>query len=126
MSDPKMKLSAKIEERVKERDKLAFAIETDINCLALKINKFIDHDLATYEMLNSPDSLYHDSPISRAFTYEWIKQYMIKKDLDFIGYVLDGKATIKNFVERATEASGWVMRFTKPLELKKTGIEAIL
>ncbi len=128
MSDDKAKMSnaAKIEKRVKERGNLCKTIQDEIGILAENINKLIDHDLKTYSMLSNPDCLYMDSPIGRAFTFEWIKQYMIKMDLDFIGYFLDGKVNIKPFVDRANESSGWIMRFTKEPEAPKTGIDAIL
>lgn len=126
MSDDKIKLAAKVETRVKERDKLSLVIQSEIDSLAEKIGKLIDHDLKTYSMLTNPDCLYYDSPVSRAFTYEWIKQYMIKKDLDFVGHFFDGKVNILSFSERMTDASKWMMRFTKEPEKQKTGIEAIL
>ncbi len=121
-----IKLSAKIERRVKERDKLALTIQADIDKLAEDVSKLIDHDLKTYGLLSKPDTLYYDSPISRAFTFEWIKQHMIKKDMDFIGFHLDGKASIMPFMDRTTEASRWIMRFCKEVEPEKKGLEAIL
>lgn len=126
MSDDKMKLEAKILARVKERDKLAAEIQSDIEALAGKINKFCDRDLKTYEMLSGPDCLYGDSPISKTWTCEWVKQYMIKNDMDFIGLFFDGKINIKPLSERIGDASRWILRFTKEIEKKKTGIQAIL
>lgn len=127
MAEEKIKLSAEIEKRVKYRDILANDIQVAIEKLAKKINEMIDHDLQTYEMLAGPDCLYHDSPISRAFTYEWIAQYMLKNDLDFVGRVpLDGKISIKDFKDRAHEASKWALRFTKEKPAAKSGLEAII
>lgn len=126
MSEEKMKLEAKILARAKERDKLAAEIQADIDALASKIEKLCDRDVKTYEMLTKPDCLYGDSPVSKAWTSEWIKQYMIKRDLDFIGHFFDGKINIKPLTERIGDASKWMMRFTKEPEKQKTGIQAIL
>ncbi len=117
---------APIEQRLKYRNSLASQVQVAIDKLAEKLNELTEHDVQTYEMLHSPDSLYGDSPLGRAFTWEWVKQYMIKNNLDFVGYHLDGKVTIKEFTTHATEASNWAARFTKPSPAKKSGIDAIL
>lgn len=123
----KIAQAEKIDGRLKDRDKQSVVVQAAIDVLAEEINKLIEQDLITYEMLLNPDCLYHDSPLSRAFMYEWIKQYMLKKDMDFIGGVyLDGKVNIKDFADRSQEASKWALRFTKQVAPEKTGLEAIL
>lgn len=120
-------LAAKIERRIKKRDASAKEIQASLDALYLQVQAFIDEDLKTYQSLSGPDALYHDSPISRAFTYEWIKQYMYKIGLEFVDIIcLDGKIAIQEFVTRSDDASKWAMRFTKEQEKKKSGIEAIL
>lgn len=117
---------APIEQRLKYRNSLAAEVQVAMDKLAAKLNELTDHDVETYEMLHSPDSLYGDSPLGRAFTWQWAKQYLIKNDLDFVGYHLDGKMSIREFKEHAIEASNWAARFIKPAPAKKSGIDAIL
>lgn len=116
----------KIEEKIKDRTKLCAAIQNDITSLASKLGKLSESDLALYQMLHGPDALFGDSPLSPLKTASWAKEFMIKKDMDFIGFVLDGKPSIKTFNERMEEASGWALRFTKEKPKTKTGIDAIL
>ncbi len=125
--DEKIKLAAKIEARIKSRAKMALRIEELINELSKEYKALIDHDLRTYPMLTKPDCLYGDSPVSSAFTNEWLKQQFLKNDLAFLsGLYLDGVDSLKTFSKRAEESSGWMMRFTKEPEKEKSGIEAIL
>lgn len=115
-----------IEQRLKYRNSLAVEVQVAIDKFSAKLNELTAHDVETYEMLHSPDCLYGDSPLGRAFTWQWAKQYLIKNDLDFVGYHLDGKVSIREFKEHAIEASSWAARFTKPAPGKKSGIDAIL
>lgn len=120
-------LAGKVEGRIKERTKLAASIQNDITALALKLKKFTEQDIETYQMLWEPDALFSDCPISHGNTYRWAKEFMVKKDMDFIGvYVPDGKPSIKNFGERMEESSAWALRFTKEKELPKQGLDAII
>lgn len=116
----------KIENMVKDRAKLCSSIQNDITSLALKLKKLNDNDLELYQMLHGPDCLFGDSPLSPARTTHWAKEFMIKKDMDFIGFVLDGKPSIMTFIERMEDASGWALRFTKETPKTKTGLDAIL
>lgn len=119
-------LASKIEKRIKERERLVNEIQAAIDILAPAIKKLVDSDLKTYSMLSKPDCLWSDSPISNFNTYKWIKEHMIKRDMDFIGFALDGKPSLKTFGERSKELVGWVMRFSNEPEKEKTGIDAIL
>lgn len=120
-------LRSDVEERIKKRNEMCDVIERQIDALAENISELIDHDLNIYTILNKPDSLYHDSPLSRAFTYQWVKQHMFKRGMSFVDVIaMDGIVAIRDFSERAKEASLWAMRFTKPIEKNKTGIDAIL
>lgn len=121
-----MKLFGQIEKKARARELLALEIEKDIEVLAAKCKKFAKNDLDIYKALVKPDTLFNDSPISPFWTYHWIKQHMIKSDMDFIGVSLDGKHTIKPFSLMAIEASKWILRFAKEAEVEKKGIEAIL
>ncbi len=111
---------------MKERLELAKEIEDDMGAVAWKLAKLTEHDLKTYGLLNKPDALFNDSPISPLTTYNWAKRQMIKLNMDFIGYVVEGKASIKSFSDQAAEVPNWVMRFAKEPEHVKTGIENIL
>lgn len=122
MKDPQTAL----EERFKYRNSLASQIQVLVDKLSDKLGEMTEHDIQTYHMLQGPDCLYGDSPVGKPFTYEYLKQYMIKKDLDFVGYFLDGKINIKDFTERMKDATAWMARFTKPIQQKKSGIDAIL
>lgn len=119
-------LQIKIEKRMKERDRIVAEIQGIVDAFAPAIKKLTDHDLKTYSMLNKPDALYSDCPLSSLQTYRWLKEHMIKRDMDFIGFALDGKPSLKTFVERCSDAGKWAMRFTKEPEEVKTGIDAIL
>lgn len=115
-----------IKQRVKARNSLSAEIQTLVDELALKTSTLIEHDLDTYSMLHGPDALYGDCPLGKPFIWSYLKQYMIKKDMDFVGYHLDGKFYIQEFRDRMVEASNWALRFTKPLAKQKTGINAII
>lgn len=119
-------LNKAVDERMKYRENLCSSIQNDITALSMKLNKLTDHDLETYQMLVSPDCLFNDCPISPFFTYHHFKQFMIKKDMDFIGHALDGKVVIKTFTEMASEASKWVKRFATEKKVTKKGIQAII
>lgn len=120
-------LKAEIESRVQLREALGAEIEALVDKLSEKMKALEDLDLTTYQILVEPDCLYHDSPISRAFNHEYLKQYMKKAGLSFIeAYTLDGLAAIKPFAERIKEASGWMLRFTKEKPKAKTGLDAIV
>lgn len=115
-----------IDQRIKYRNSLSGEVQSAVDKMAKKLNELIDHDLETYGLLFNPDALYGDSPLGKPFIWGFIKQHMIKRDLDFVGYHLDGKYSIVEFKERMLEASNWAKRFTKPVPGKKSGIDAIL
>ena len=119
-------LHAEIEKRVHNRAKQAALIQSDVTALALRLKAFADENLEIYNLLNDPDCLFNDSPLSHFNTYRWLKDWMIKKDMDFIGHALDGKASLKPFSDKMIEGHGWIMRFAKKKEKPKTGIEAIV
>lgn len=116
----------KMPERMSYREKLCATIQNDVTALAMKINKLAEHDLETFSMLNEPDALFNDCPISPFKTHHHLRMWMIKKDMDFIGYALDGKVSIKPFLEMAQEASKWVLRFSKEKKPVKKGVDAII
>ncbi len=119
-------MSNPIEDKIKERTRLCAAIQNDIVSLSTKIASLSAKDLDLYLMLQGPDCLFNDSPISPFKTAHWIKEFMIKRDMDFIGAVLDGKFQVRPFIERMEDASAWCMRFTKEKPKPKTGLEAIM
>jgi len=116
----------KIDELIKIREKLTMELQATVDLLSERYKRLVDLDLDLYSTLINPDCLYGDSPLGRGFTNEWLKQYMIKKDLDFVGYFLDGKINIKTFVQRASESSKWAMRFAHEGKPEKTGLQAII
>lgn len=107
------------------REKLSSAIQNDITATSVKIKKLFALDLEIYGKLPSADSLFNDSPISHFKTAHQVKQFMIKRDMDFIGYSLDGKQSIKDFLEYAKEITGWIMRCAIEKPKVKKGIDAI-
>lgn len=113
-------------QRLKYRNSLSTEVQGAMDKMAQKLNELIEHDLETYGLLFNPDALYGDSPLGKPFIWSYAKQYLIKKDLDFVGYHLDGKFSIVPFKDRMTEATKWAERFTKPIAPKKTGIDAII
>lgn len=122
----KVQRAAKVADMVKDRAKLVAAIQNDVTALATKLGKLTDQDLILYNHLFDPDCLFNDSPISQFNTYHWLKEFMIKKDMDFIGYILDGKFSAKPFTERMEDAARWALKFTKVKEKEKTGVGAII
>lgn len=118
-------MKEEINKRMAERERLFCEMQKLIDELTDKYHALLDHDLKTYHQLQKPDCLYGDSPISRSFTTEWMRQYFVKKDVNW-GYVLDGKESIRSFVDRCREASKWALRFTKPAPPEKKGLDAIL
>lgn len=121
-----MDLQEKIKRRLSEREKIVRDIEKIVDLFAPAIKSLTEHDLKTYSMLSKPDALYSDCPLSSLHTYRWLKEHMIKRDMDFIGFALDGKPSLKTFSDRCSQANGWVMRFAEEPEQVKTGIDAIL
>lgn len=120
-------LRKKIEKRCADREKLASNIQEKIAELAKELKKLEEHDLETYKALTNPDCLFNDSPISPFKTYRYVKEWMMKQNMDFIGLFLpDGKTAIKSFVDQAKDTSKWILRFAKEKEKPKTGIDAIL
>lgn len=119
-------LKSKVEERLKNRENMCFAIQNAIIGLSKNLKILADADIETYQMLIEPDVLFNDSPIAPLKTVHWLTQFMIKKDMDFIGYALDGKHVIPNFHDMAKEASGWVLRFAKEKPKPKKGADAII
>lgn len=116
-----------IEKRLDQREAICKLIKKSIDDLSTHIHRLTDEDVKTYQMLQEPDSLLNDCPLSPFFVYHFIQQYMMKKDMDFIGaYVPDGKVNVKDFFKAAIEGHPWVMRFAKMKPKKKTGIEAIV
>lgn len=121
-----MARAAKVEAKVKERDKICLAIQNEVTSISMKFNKLKEMNLDIYESLIGPDCLFNDSPISDYFTIHWLKEFMIKKGFDFIGYVPDGVISVRDFTEKMAEAGKWAIKFTKDAGIEKTGIEAIL
>lgn len=121
-----MELRATIEKRLKEREKMVSELQSIVDLFAENISKLTDHDLKTYQMLHKPDCLYSDSPLSSMKLYHHVQQYMIKKDLDYFGFALDGKPALKTLMEVDKEMRPWVLRYTTKPEPEKKGIEAIL
>ena len=121
-----MTLRKQIEEKVLARQKLVQSIQNDIKALSTKIKKLQDENLEIYKMLVKPDSLFNDCPLSPFFTAHHIKQFMIKCDMDFIGYCIDGKHSIKDLTDLAKELVGWVYRFSEEPKPEKKGIDAIV
>lgn len=119
-------LEKKIALRIKAREKIAAEMQAAVDVLAEKTKELFAHDLKTYQMLHNPDSLFNDSPISHFKTAHFLKNYMIKKDMDFLGYVLDGKPSVQPFLEFAHDQAKWINRFTKEPAPAKTGIEKII
>jgi hypothetical protein len=122
----KLEEAAKVPGLLKKRDALCAEIQKDIESFAAKMKKLLDQDVQLFNKLLDPDCNYMDSPLAGPWTVHWMKQYMIKCDMDFIGFPLDGKPAIAPFVEKTLEASKWAMKWTKAKEQEKTGIEAIL
>jgi hypothetical protein len=116
---------AQIEKRLAARENLAVSIQNDVAALAARLKKFEAESLSLYGLLNDPDCLYGDSPLSHLNTYRWLKEWMIKSDMDFIGIAFDGKVALRPFSENVIEGHGWVMRWAKKKEKPKTGIDAI-
>lgn len=115
-----------VESSLKKRMVLVKQIEASIDVLAKQVNALTEHDLSLYQLLYKPDSLYNDCPISKLITYHHIKNHMIKRDMDFIGYILDGKHSVKTFAEISSEIPKWANRFAYSPMKEKIGIEAIL
>lgn len=114
----------KLPEKVKARELHCKTIEAQITSLAANVKLLDELSLEIYQTVMDPDCLYYDSPISPSKTYRYIKEFMIKKDMDFMGILENGKESAKSFYVRAQEVSGWIMRFSKPKPLPKFGIEA--
>lgn len=122
----KLEAASLVDPRLKKQEKAALEIQDLIDALASRITAFTEENLKIYQMLFNPDVLFNDSPLSQFIINSHLRRYMIKRDMDFIGYVLDGKHTVQPFAEMVAESSKWAIRFTTPPQPKKTGIDSII
>lgn len=122
----KLDAAAKVEDRIKVRNKIISEIKDHANAMAEAWQKLAPHDLDTYQMLINPDCLFGDSPMSPLNTSRWLLLHLHKKGLSFLAGHPDGPEAIQDFWLVASDASKWMMKFTKAKAPIGTGLEEIL
>lgn len=118
-----------IEEKLTYLDGAARAMQNELVTWEKKYAKFFDECLNLYHLLNKPDVLFDDSPLSRNTMNRWIRLFLIKKNMAFIAketFWIDSPGDIPDFLAKVRELKGWALRFANDDLPEKTGTEKIL
>lgn len=118
-----------VEEKLKYLEGAAMTMQNELVSWQKKHAKFFTECLELYKVLNKPDTLFDDSPLSTHTMHRWLRLFLIKKDMSFMAketHWLDNPKDIPDFLQKTKELRNWALKFAKDDGPEKSGEEKIL
>lgn len=118
-----------IEEKIKYLEGVAMVMQNDLVGWQKRHAKFFSECLELYNILNKPDVLFNDSPLSTHTMHRWIRLFLIKKNMAFMAketHWFDSPNDIPDFWQKVKEVKNWALRFSHDSIIEKSGEDKIL
>lgn len=118
-----------IEEKLKYLEGASQSMQNELVIWQKKHAKFFTECLELYKILNKPDVLFDDSPLSTHTMHRWIRLYLIKKGMGFLAketHWFDSPNDIPDFAQKTKELKNWALRFSQDDARELSGAEKIL
>lgn len=118
-----------IDEKLKYLEGAAMTMQNELVTWQKKYVKFFQENLELYKILNKPDVLFDDSPLSSQTMHRWIRLFLIKRGMGFIAkdtFWVDSPNDIPDFLAKVKELKNWALRFSGDDQPEQTGVQKIL